>query len=294
MSETSVFSPEPGPHTLIEVRWGGQRLAPLRGADAGRPIGESWEFSTLEGRESRTRGQPLPAVLGRSLPFLAKLIDTRLPLSVQVHPRDDPAKSRLGKEEAWVVLDADRDAFVRVGIRAGLAQAELSRIARDVAENRVAGDRLLDCLNLGPVRAGSVVLVPAGTLHAIGGGILLAEIQQPTDCTYRLFDYGSGRELHVDDALEAADVHAQPQLWSPDETPCTLRGQHLELRILGAGSYHIRERRDWLVIPVLGGTRLTAGEHDARLAPAQLRLCAGGPPQVEVEPGGAAVLGSLP
>jgi mannose-6-phosphate isomerase len=197
---------ESGPATLKPTRWGGTRLATLRGGAArhdahGLAIGESWEFSTLPGQESRAGGLPLGELLDSPLPFLAKLIDTALPLSVQVHPGDDA--DRPGKEEAWIVLAADPGACVWVGLAAGCEPAEFYRAV-------TAGAPLLDLLQAIPVVPGSVILVPARTVHAIGGGILLAEIQQPRDCTYRFHDHGSERPIQPEQALATVDLDAQP------------------------------------------------------------------------------------
>ena len=165
-------------------------------------IGESWEFSTLPGSESRVGDRPLAAALGRPLPFLAKLIDTALPLSVQVHPGDDPTTGAPGKEEAWVVLAADPDARVWAGLAPTCSPAEFRRAV-------AAGEPLLHLLRTIPVVAGSVLLIPARTVHAIGGGILLAEIQQPSDCTFRFHDHGSERPIQPREALAAVDLDQQ-------------------------------------------------------------------------------------
>ncbi len=295
--EPAILAPEPGPGTLKDVRWGGSRLARLRGADPGRTIGESWEFSTLPGSESRARGETLGALLGRPLPFLAKLIDTALPLSVQVHPADDPRSGRVGKEEAWVVLDADPGSRVLCGLADGVDAATLARRVRAALApgDEAAAGALLGSLRQVPVRRGSVVLVPAGTLHAIGDGVLLAEIQQPADCTYRLYDHGSGRELHVDQALAAVDPASRPRVWQPGEPPARLRGSHLELCILGPGNHTLAAgASERLLIPVEGPVTIRCGAREAQVGPAELRLCLGDPLEIGVAPGGLAVVGSLP
>ncbi|MEM6996038.1 MAG: hypothetical protein AAF721_36360, partial [Myxococcota bacterium] len=103
-----LIRPEPGPTTLKVTRWAGTRLAALRGAeDVAGAIGESWEFSTLPGSVSRACGEPLDTLLGAPLPWLAKLIDTAAPLSIQVHPTDDVVSGAPGKEEAWIILEAE-------------------------------------------------------------------------------------------------------------------------------------------------------------------------------------------
>lgn len=276
---------EPGPATLKRTRWGGARLAALRGAPAhDLPIGESWEFSTLPGHESRSLGRPLADVLGAPLPFLAKLIDTALPLSVQVHPGDDDQGP--GKEEAWVVLAADPGAHVWVGLGADHEPAEFHRAV-------AAGAPLLDLLHAVPVVPGSVILVPARTVHAIGGGVLLAEIQQPRDCTYRFHDHGSGRPLQPEAALATVDLTARPQVWHPGERPRLLRGHHLALELLGPGA-HRRDRpaEPTLIIPVHGRVDACSRDERRALESGALTLARGGPWWLELAPGALCVLGS--
>ena len=263
----SLIRPEPGPTTLKRVPWGGQRLAALRdgherpttpagGPTDGLPIGESWEFSTLPGSESRAQGRALSEVLGGPLPFLAKLIDTAAPLSIQVHPEDDPASGRLGKEEAWIVLDAEPGASVLAGVAAGVGDGELALAMEEAIARPERGTVLLEALRRIPVERGMVILVPAGTVHSIGAGILLAEIQQPTDCTHRLFDYGSDRPIHPEAARAAWRIEAQPRIWRPGEPGGSLQGRHLTLHVhtpgeaqtlgeapLGLGRYGTSGRR---------------------------------------------------
>lgn len=291
-----MLRPQAGPHTLKGRRWGGERLARLRGAaghDAAPdadPIGESWEFSTLPGSESRADDRPLSEVLGHSLPFLAKLIDTRSALSIQVHPDDDPAAGTPGKEEAWIILDADEGAHVLAGTREGIDHATLEARTRAAVADPDRGPELIDSLDKIDLHRGTIVLVPARTVHAIGGGVLLAEIQQPSDCTYRLFDYGSGRDIHPDQALAAASVEARPVVWRDGEAPATLAGKHLDLRPCPAGTHEFDATADEHLVVVVHGTA-TVGEET--LAPGDLCLCADGPFTLQVDRG-LAVVGSLP
>ena len=288
-----IWAPEPGPRTLVEARWAGSLLAEMRGAP-GRPVGESWEFSTLPDRESFASGRPLSEALGHPLEFLAKLIDTGRPLSVQVHPRDDPRSGRRGKEEAWVVLRAEPDSAVLVGVRDGVDASTFTGRLNAALDGRERERELLDSLCRLPVRPGSVVLVPAGAVHAIGGGILLAEIQQPTDLTYRLYDYGSGRELHVRAGLEAMDPRARAQVWEPGAPARTLRGRHLELRVLPPGEHALEgDSGDRLLVPVGGGVEIEADGSRERLPTAALRLVTSGALSVWVPPEGLAVVGGL-
>lgn len=137
------------------------------------------------------------------LPLLVKLLDARDKLSVQVHPADgDPtlAPGESGKTEMWYVLDAEPGATIIYGLRDGVG-------AREFAQAIEAG-RVADCLQQVPVQAGDAFLIPAGTIHALGAGVLVAEIQQSSDTTYRVHDYGRPgldgrpRELHIREALQ--------------------------------------------------------------------------------------------
>ena len=281
-----LLRPAPGPSTLKLTRWAGARLAALRNhPDPDARVGESWEFSTLPDHMSRVGDRTLTEQLGGPLPFLAKLIDTALPLSVQVHPGDEA--DRPGKEEAWVILAADPGATVWAGLADTCTPADFrSAVA--------AGAPLLALLRAIPVVAGSVVLVPARTVHAIGGGILLAEIQQPSDCTYRFHDHGSERPIQPREALAAVDLEQQPHVWQPGSPPATLRGRHLQLEILGPGA-HRRDRPQapTLVIPARGQLDLHAPDEHQQLVPGDLALARGGRFWLELPPGSLAVLGHI-
>lgn len=279
-----LLRPEPGPSTLKITRWGGRRLAPLRGAPADQTVGESWEFSTLPGHESRARGRPLTDILGGPLPFLAKLLDTALPLSVQVHPGD--TADAPGKEEAWIVLAADPGAHVWAGLCHGVSPDEFSAaVARGAA--------CLDLLLRHPVVPGTVILVPARTVHAIGGGVLLAEIQQPTDCTLRLYDHGSDRPIQPDAALLLVDHTARPEVWRPQDPPTTIRGRHVALEILGPGAHDRDPAIPTLLVPARGRVHLSAGDDAEHLDPGALRLAPRGPLRVVVPAGGLCVTGTV-
>ena len=214
---------------LKEKIWGGTRLAELLGKTAakGRRIGESWELADHPHGTSRVVAGPLagrtlrevlsrhgPAILGRDLAarrwaerfgLLVKFIDASDRLSVQVHPDDALAAAHgggdTGKTECWVVLHAEPEAWL---IR-GLAPGTTRRRLREAVE---AG-RTEECLVRRPVQAGDFVWVPAGAVHAIGPGIVLAEVQQNSDLTYRVYDWnrkgldGKPRKLHVAEALQA-------------------------------------------------------------------------------------------
>ena len=209
--------------------WGGDRLVSflsLSEPTGEEPLGEAWsiysENRVLNGPLQGKTLEDLTAELGADLigtapsarygdtfPLLAKFIDAADKLSIQVHPDDSyahehEADSDHGKSEAWLILEAAPDAHIIWGFKDALTPAEVKAAARE--------ERLEPHLNKVPVEAGDVVYNPAGTVHAIGAGIFLFEIQQASDLTYRLYDYGrkdsSGkpRELHLDKALEVANL----------------------------------------------------------------------------------------
>ena len=206
--------------------WGGHRLAERYGKGAGSSgsIGESWEVwegdrvvnGPLAGRTLMDLTQAFgTALLGRDapvqqagrFPLLIKLIDAAQQLSIQVHPNDQQAQALEhqpnGKTEAWYILDAAPDAKLVYGLAHPIGEEELRRHA---ADGSIEGD-----LAELPVSPGDVVFVPAGTIHAIGAGILLYEVQQTSETTYRLYDWqrkgpdGKPRELHLDKGVQVAN-----------------------------------------------------------------------------------------
>lgn len=280
----SLLRPEVGPATLKITRWGGRRLAALRGAPPEAAVGESWEFSTLPGSESRADGRPLADVLGGPLPFLAKLLDTALPLSVQVHPGDGP--DGPGKEEAWIVLDADPGACVWAGLAHGCTRKQF-------ADAVARGAPCMDLLRRVPVVAGTVVLVPARCAHAIGPGILLAEIQQPRDATLRFYDHGSERPIQPAAALELLDTGADAVVWQPQDPPRPIRGRHVALELLGPGEHARDLGPPTLLVPARGRVHARAGADSEALSPGALRLAPAGAWRLAVEPGGLCVAGTV-
>ncbi len=202
--------------------WGGSRLKDEWGRGTGLDVvAESWELSAHPAGDGTVAdgpwaGRPLSELVrehpeivsGRHradapFPLLVKLIDARLPLSVQVHP-DDAYAARvehgLGKTEMWLVLDHEPGAFLYMGFDRETTREEMER--------RIGDGTLTDTLRRVEVRKGDRFFIPAGTIHAIGRGILIAEVQQSSDLTYRVFDYGRTgpdgrpRPLHVAKALD--------------------------------------------------------------------------------------------
>jgi len=198
---------------LVERVWGRTDLsgwydAPPR-TDAA-PLGEAWLTDvecevegggTFGGLIGRDRHWALGDTAA-SAPILVKLLFTAAALSVQVHPTDAAARSRgiapSGKNEAWHILEAAADAAVWAGFEVTVTPAQL-RAA-------VADGSILGLMRRYPVQAGDTVPVPAGTVHAIGAGLVLLEVQDPVQVTYRLYDYGRPRPLQVDEALAVADL----------------------------------------------------------------------------------------
>lgn len=212
--------------------WGGKRLAQWWHKSDGTTIGwaESWEVVDLGDDQSRVIGGPFDGqslhdlvrhypkeLLGRcapteQFPLLFKFLDAAETLSVQVHPNDAQASilapGQHGKSEAWVILAGEPNSRLFVGLKAGVDQATL--------EQHLATGTVEQCLHSIPARVGDVISVLAGTVHAIGMGVALAEIQQPSDVTFRLFDWnrrdadGHYRSLHIEQALQCIDFSMGP------------------------------------------------------------------------------------
>lgn len=212
--------------------WGGTRLLREWGKESPSPtVGESWEL-TVRANEKSTilngafAGKTLEEVVRRTggsfiapdwseetFPLLIKLIDAADRLSVQVHPDDDYAarvEHDRGKTEMWYIVEADPDAEIVCGLREGVGREEFAAAVRNGEIDRVLCRR--------KVKAGEVYFIPAGLLHAIGSGILIAEIQQNCDLTYRVWDYdrrgadGKLRKLHVEKALDVVRPFTEEEI----------------------------------------------------------------------------------
>lgn len=185
--------------------WAGKRLAVLKNLsnEASMSLGESWEISRLEeGLSLDVHGMGLNSFSQSELPYLVKFIDTDKPLSVQVHPHDKYAakyEDCLGKTECWIILEAAQGSGIYLGFKEEVTEVDFFK---DV-EN---GNDLTQYLQFHPVKPGDFFYVPAGSVHALGGGITLAEIQQSSGVTYRVWDWnrvdesGESRELHIEQA----------------------------------------------------------------------------------------------
>ena len=175
--------------------WGRIHLPSVFGDTGPNPIGEIW----YEGEES-------------DLPLLVKHIFTSEKLSIQVHPGDEAAIAeglQGGKEEIWYILDCEPDARLGIGLNRAVSPEQFRAAALDGSIEQL--------INWKPVRPGDCYFIPAGTVHAIGAGIMLAEVQQNVDVTYRLYDYGRPRELHLDLGLAVSHLapYDRPVLHAP-------------------------------------------------------------------------------
>ena len=213
--------------------WGGDRLRPLlRHAPVAAPTGEAWVVSDVDGSLSAVANGPLAgttlrallaadagAILGTAqpangrFPLLLKFLDARQELSVQVHPTDEQARAKTpgqnGKTEAWVVLDADPDSKLYAGFRPGTTGATF----RDAMAAKTTPHTLHQFVPT----PGDCVFLRAGTVHAIGANLMLFEVQQTSDITYRLYDWdrvdantGRPRDMHLDDGLACSNFAAGP------------------------------------------------------------------------------------
>ena len=209
--------------------WGGHKINTHLGKDFGKlpNCGESWEISGVQDHVSVVSngflsGNSLEELIevymgdlvgdrvyekfGEEFPLLIKFIDANDDLSIQVHPDDELSKKRhqaFGKTEMWYVLQADPGSKLNLGFKEKLTKEKYLKIFKS--------GKLMDILNFEDVKEGDVLFMPAGRVHAIGKGVLVAEIQQTSDVTYRIYDYdrkdseGNGRELHTELALDAID-----------------------------------------------------------------------------------------
>ncbi|MBR3050452.1 MAG: class I mannose-6-phosphate isomerase, partial [Selenomonadaceae bacterium] len=257
--------------------WGGRRLIEEFGIDCDKKIlAEAWMLSCHpDGASTLANGETLADYIKhdkkisgtncrdfREFPILIKFIDAAKNLSVQVHPPDDYAlahENQLGKTEMWYILDAAENAVVYCGFK--------KKISREEFTARIKDNSLLEVLNAVTVRRGDVIFIPAGTIHAVGKGVLLAEIQQSSNVSYRIYDYGRDRPLHIAQALDVTNLN-----------PPTLRGESyphlaacdyfvvdkltLDGKILSEASGVVDEKT-FLSVLILGGEgKISCGEEN--------------------------------
>lgn len=217
---------------LKDKIWGGEKLKTLLHKNSEQDnIGQSWEISAVSGDISivsngilkgksllelievykeRLVGDHVYKIFGNQFPLLIKYIDAKEALSIQVHPNDELSKKRhnsFGKTEMWYVMQADESANLIVGFSKNVSK-------EDYVEH-LKNKSLMEILNSDVVKKGDVYFIPTGRVHAIGAGVMLAEIQQTSDITYRMYDWdrqdtnGNYRELHTEEALDAIDFSSQ-------------------------------------------------------------------------------------
>lgn len=217
---------------LKSTLWGGNKIIPFKQLNShAENIGESWEISGVPGNETIVKegdfiGMRLNDVVrecrgqlvgednyrrfGDEFPLLIKFIDARQDLSIQVHPTDEVAHRQgkeRGKTEMWYIMESDTGAKLYSGLKLQITPEEYKAM--------VENDTICDALAQYEVKEGDVFFLPAGRIHAIGAGCFLAEIQQTSDVTYRIYDYkrkdkdGNYRELHTKEAAESIDYHVE-------------------------------------------------------------------------------------
>ena len=310
----SLFTLEP---QYREKVWGGRRLRA-----EGEPVGESWvafEGSRVRGGASDGRtvaelaseygaellGASVASRHGTRFPLLVKLLDCADWLSVQVHPDDAQAERMVGpgetgKSEAWHFLEAGEGAQIIAGVKPGTTASELEAAIREGRVQEVA--RRLE------VRAGETLYIPAGTLHALGPGLLLYEVQQASDTTYRVYDWGrpagAGRELHVEQAVAVTDPEKNPALTPPPSSKGSaaplIRCPFFDLDLLrtdgGPFSGDTGGQTPHVVTSITGSVNVSSKGESVKLGLYETVLVAGAAGAYEVSPvgGDAAVLIASP
>ncbi len=229
MSQLSKLYPIKFIPILKEKIWGGSKLKQLFNKNGEGKIGESWEVSTvnddvsivengsLKGNnlnqlidvyQHRLVGKKVFKTFGEKFPLLFKFIDAKEDLSVQLHPNDDLAKKRhnsFGKTEMWYILDAEEKGNLVLGFN--------KKMNESIYKKHLSKNTLSEILHSEKVKKGDSFIIESGVVHAIGAGVVLAEIQQTSDVTYRIFDYnrpginGELRELHTDLAIDAIEYN---------------------------------------------------------------------------------------
>ena len=249
---------------LKDKIWGGQKLKTLLNKEGNLPnVGESWEISDVEGDTSivsngNLKGQSLKELLevykadligeknykifGNKFPLLIKFIDAKEDLSIQLHPNDELAAKRhnsFGKTEMWYVMQADADANLIVGFNQDMTP--------ETYLNHLENKTLTEILNFDKVKAGDTYFIEVGRVHAIGAGVLLAEIQQTSDITYRVYDWdrvddeGNERELHNDLAIDAFNFEMKNDFRVDYDTNENTSNQMVSCRYFTTSFLHVTE-----------------------------------------------------
>lgn len=255
------------PH-LVTTVWGGEKLKKYKDPEGSfdGPLGETWEVSTLEnGLSLCENGQSLEEVLeGKVLTYLIKFIDTSKNLSIQVHPDNEYAhihEDALGKDECWYILDAEDDAGIYLGLKEGVTKDRLQEAIE-------SGENVNELLNFINVQKGDFFNIPAGSIHAIGEGVTLVEVQQNSGVTYRVWDWnrmgldGKPRELHVKKAMDVINFkpssneleHFQYKNLEKSGLLTSNNYFNARVKVLGAGDESVLSLNGISSIVVLEGT----------------------------------------
>ena len=239
--QTIKFNP-----LLVQTLWGGEKIIPFKHLNSDlTQVGESWEISGVKGNETvvsegEFKGKKLNELVdelkgklvgeanykrfGNDFPLLIKFIDARQELSIQVHPTDELAQKRgklRGKTEMWYIMDSDENAKLRAGMK--------EKITPEQYKQMVENDTITEAIAEYKVKEGDCFFLPAGRIHSIGTGCFLAEIQQTSDVTYRIYDFkrkdkdGNYRELHTEEAAECIDYNVEPN-YRTEYTPVKNEG----------------------------------------------------------------------
>ncbi|MBF1439101.1 type I phosphomannose isomerase catalytic subunit [Hoylesella nanceiensis] len=231
---------------LVQTLWGGEKIIPFKHLHSDlTQVGESWEISGVKGNETvvsegEFKGKKLNELVdelkgklvgeanykrfGNDFPLLIKFIDARQELSIQVHPTDELAQKRgklRGKTEMWYIMDSDENAKLRAGMK--------EKITPEQYKQMVENDTITEAIAEYKVKEGDCFFLPAGRIHSIGTGCFLAEIQQTSDVTYRIYDFkrkdkdGNYRELHTEEAAECIDYNVEPN-YRTEYTPVKNEG----------------------------------------------------------------------
>lgn len=231
---------------LVQTLWGGEKIIPFKHLNSDlTQVGESWEISGVKGNETvvsegEFKGKKLNELVdelkgklvgeanykrfGNGFPLLIKFIDARQELSIQVHPTDELAQKRgklRGKTEMWYIMDSDENAKLRAGMK--------EKITPEQYKQMVENDTITEAIAEYKVKEGDCFFLPAGRIHSIGTGCFLAEIQQTSDVTYRIYDFkrkdkdGNYRELHTEEAAECIDYNVEPN-YRTEYTPVKNEG----------------------------------------------------------------------
>ncbi len=319
MDNILVFEPY-----FAHVIWGGDRIAKFKGiASQGEDVGESWEISSMPGRESivasgcyagekltdlidrygmEIMGERLYHRFGGKFPLLVKFIDSRDDLSIQVHPDDELAAQRhgkLGKTEMWYSIAPAEGAYLYAGFKRELSAEEFRRSIED--------NTIVSILQKHYTVAGDVFYLPAGCIHSLGRGNFVCEIQQASDVAYRIYDYdrrdaqGNTRELHVEQSLEATRLDAAMQAEAAARNIEAAPGESAELvhcpyyntdllNVAGSTTINLAERDSFtILISVRGSAVLKTANQSITLQQGSCALIPAGVSTLTIE-GSASII----